>query len=189
MVSCALGFGAFIRLEQVNLSSCGFGSWKTCSKEFVQGLFFHHLAGSGPPKTPAREIDQGIFYSSYLFSFKPSESTFAPLEAGILQCTWERFSPVAVLRCCPAKPVARATLRCWPCLWHSAPLSPIISGKEFVPSSGSKKSALFWAVTMFCHSTFLIRDKALGQLRWTVEDFECQQTYFIIAPKTGSKKW
>ena len=64
VVSCALGFGAFIRLEQVNLSSCGFGSWKTCSKEFVQGLFFHHLAGSGPPKTPAREIDQGIFHSS-----------------------------------------------------------------------------------------------------------------------------
>ena len=155
----------------------------------------HHLAGSGPPKTPAREIDQGIFHSSRkicardpfrdwwpttwpdrgsgsrnvdrekkgeqrskfsekertscLFSFKPSESTFAPLVAGILQCTWERFSPVAVL----------------PCLWHSAPSSPIISGKEFVPSSGSKKSALFWAVTMFCHSTFLIRDKALGQLR------------------------
>ena len=137
---------------------------KLVPRKFVQGLFFHHLAGSGPPKTPAREIDQGIFYSSYLFSFKPSESTFAPLVAGILQCTWERFSPVAVLRCCPAKPdqghFALLTL--------SLAFGPVKSDhiwKGICAIIWVEKKWLVLAVAMFCHSSFLIRDKALGQLR------------------------
>ena len=45
------------------------------------------------------------------------------------------------------------------------PLSPIMSGKDLCHDLGRKKVLCFWAVTLFCHSTFLIRDKALGQLR------------------------
>ena len=45
---------------------------------------------------------------------------------------------------------------------------PVISSyleRNLCHDLGRKKVLCFWAVTLFCHSTFLIRDKALGQLR------------------------
>ena len=41
------------------------------------------------------------------------------------------------------------------------------------------------------HSSIMlcIQGLALGRPRWASERLECQQTCFIMTPKTGPKKW